>query len=142
MSQATRKSRYDDVYHEIAQYQQIIDSLRAEVSEYKSNLGNILSDNIQYEQVIESLVDEVTEYKSKLGLISSEIAQYKNKLDSVISERAQKKNTELPRQEVYEDKNTHAQTSSGAAQDELILHSLGTDIAKLKKDLESITVEV
>src|SRR3989442_1654178 len=128
MSQATRKSRYDDVYHEIAQYQQIIDSLRAEVSEYKSNLGNILSDNIQYEQVIESLVDEVT--------------QYKNKRDSVISERAQKKNTELPRQEVYEDKNTHAQTSSGAAQDELILHSLGTDIAKLKKDLESITVEV
>src|SRR2546425_500310 len=128
MSQATRKSRYDDVYHEIAQYQQIIDSLRTEVSEYKNKLDNTLSQSTQYQQNIDSL--------------KAEIAQYKNKLDSVISERAQKKNTELPRQEVYEDKNTHAQTSSGAAQDELILHSLGTDIAKLKKDLESITVEV
>src|SRR5437667_176152 len=127
MSQATRKSRYDEVYHEIAQYQQIIDSLRAEIAEYNNRLENTLSDNIQYEQVIESLEEEVTQYKSKL--------------DTVISQRTQK-NTDLPREEEDESKNTPAETLSGVVQNERILHSLSTDIAKLKKDLESIVVEV
>src|SRR2546427_711199 len=128
MSQATRKSRYDDVYHEIAQYQRIIGSLRAEIAEYNNRLENTLSDNIQYEQVIESLSEEVTEYKSKL--------------DTVISEIAEQKNNDLITNETVERKNTRAQASSGGVQDERIFRSLSADIAKLKKDLESIVVEV
>src|SRR5437870_2792480 len=128
MSQTTRKSRYDDVYHEIAQYQQIIGSLRAEIAEYNNRLDNTLSDNIQYQQGIDSL--------------KVEIAQYKSKLDTVISEIAQQKNADLITNEAVECKNTPVQASSGVVQNERILHSLSTDIAKLKKDLESITVEV
>src|SRR5437667_88905 len=128
MSQATRKNRYDDVYYEIAQYQRIIGLLRAEVAEYNNKLENTLSQNTQYQQGIDSL--------------KVEIAQYKSKLDSVISEIAQQKNTDLITNETVERKNTPAQASSGVVQDERILHSLSTDIAKLKKDLESIVVEV
>src|SRR2546422_395644 len=98
MSQATRKSRYDDVYHEIAQYQQIIDSLRAEIAEYKNKLDNTLSQTTKYQQGIDSL--------------KVEIAQYKSKLDTVILQRTQK-NTDLPREEEDESKNTPAEASSG-----------------------------
>ena len=76
MSQETHKDKFDDVFHEIEQYQQIINSLREEMDKYKNNLGNALSQNTQYQQIIDSLKAEISEYKNKLDNIISTSIEY------------------------------------------------------------------
>src|SRR5207245_8779139 len=97
------------------------------VAEYKSNVSSTLSDTVQYQQIIDSLKAEISEYKSKH--------------DTMISEKAQKKNTDLQREETFANDNNLFDTPSYLDdEDERILYSLITDIAKLKRNLESMAV--
>src|SRR5438445_285453 len=129
MYQETLKDKFDALFHEIVQYQQIINSLRAEISEYKSKMGSILPEITRYHQTINSLKKEISEYK--------------NKLDTMISERAQQENIDLLRAEIANYNNDPARVSSyGYIEDERILDLLGSDIARLKQNLDSIIVEV
>ena len=152
MPQGTHKSRSDDILHEIAQYQQIIDSLRAEIHEYKKTLGSISPQITQYQQVIASVKSEIAQYQSKIADITSqntqyqqiidslrvEIYEYQSKPDTVISEQAQHENMDLPGDEIEYNNDSPQTLSHEDTQDEQTLQSLSLHIAKLKRNLESI----
>src|SRR5438876_6435957 len=96
------------------------------MDKYKNNLDNALSQNTQYQQIIDSL--------------KAEISEYKNKLETMISGQAQQKNIDFQREETFENDNNSSGTSPHLDdEDERILHSLSINIAKLKRNLQSIT---
>ena len=152
MPQGTHKNRSDDIFHEIAQYQQIIDSLRAEIYEYKKTLGSISPQIAQYQQVITSVKAEIAQYQSKIADITSqntqyqqiidslraEIYEYQSKSETVISEQPQDKNMDLPSEEIEYNNDSPHTLSHDDIQDEQTLQSLSVHIAKLKRNLESI----
>src|SRR6267143_421052 len=149
MPQGTHKSRSDDILHEIAQYQQIIDSLRAEIYEYKKTLVSISPQIAQYQQVITSVKAEIAQYQSKIADITSqntqsqqiidslraEIYEYKSKLDTVISEQEQHKNIGLPNEEIEYNNESPRTLSHEDIEDEQTLQTLSVHIAKLKRNL-------
>ena len=96
MPQGTHKSRSDDILHEIAQYQQIIDSLRVEIYEYQSKPDTVISEQAQHENMdlprdeIEynndsprTLSHEDIEDEQTLESLSIHIAKLKRNLDLI-----------------------------------------------------------
>src|SRR5437667_12263131 len=81
MSQGTHKDKFGGAFHEIEQYQQIINSLREEISEYNTKLETMISQGPQQKNT-DLLMEEIAKYKSKLGSISSEIVQYQQTINS------------------------------------------------------------
>ena len=152
MPQGTHKSRSDDILHEIVQYQQIIDSLRAEIYEYKKILGSISPQITQYQQVITSVKSEIAQYQSKItditsqntqyqqiiDSLSAEIYEYQSKPDTMISEQAQHENMDLPRDEIEYNNDSPRTLSHEDIEDEQTLESLSIHIAKLKRNLDLI----
>ena len=97
MPQGTHKSRSDDILHEIAQYQQIIDSLRAEIYEYQSKPDTVISEQAQHENMDlpgdeieynndspQTLSHEDTQDEQTLQSLSLHIAKLKRNLESII----------------------------------------------------------
>src|SRR2546425_10892334 len=82
MSQGTHKDKFDGAFHEIAQYQQIINSLREQIAEYNTKLETMISQGPQQKNN-DLLLKEIAKYKSKLGSISSEIVQYQQIINSL-----------------------------------------------------------
>ena len=152
MAQGTHRNRSDDIFHEIVHYQQIIDSLRAEIYEYKKTLGLVSPQIAQYQQVITSVRAEIAEYQSRLANITSqntqyqqiidslraEIYEYKSKLDTVISEQAKYKDIDLPSKEIEYNNDSPSTLPYEDIEDEQTLQSLSVHIAKLKRNLDSI----
>ena len=136
---------------EIIVYQQIINSLRAELSEYKSKLNAIQPEIIQYEQAINSLRAELAEYKHRqpqdttneishyLQMINSlraELAEYKNRMELMVSERNQQNSVDLPQAELREYKNRLSATLPHEVWEEEDISSLRAEISRLKRNLD------
>src|SRR5438128_345929 len=103
----------------------MIDSLRTEIAEQKSRLDAVISERPQQHSV---------------NLLREEIVEYKDKLETIISGQAQQKNIDFQREETLENDNNLSGTSPHLDdEDERTLHSLSIDIAKLKRNLQSIS---
>jgi len=140
--------------NELQSYWQIIDSLRAELIQYKSKLDAMTAERSRQDNV-DLLRQEVIQYKSKLDtmtaersrqdnvdLLRQEVIQYKSKLDTMTAERSRQDNVDLLKREIAEFKNSGPRTlPSGDDVNKRIIHSLGTDIEKLRKNLELVMVE-
>ena len=133
---------------------EVIFSLKAEISQYKSKLNAIIPEITKYQKIIDSLKAEISEYKSKLDMLAfasqqkgsdsvrEEISEYKEKLNKIIPEITHGVIDSL-KAEITEYKNRDAQYTSSnyAASDQQILNSLNNEIAKLKKNLELLSLE-
>ncbi len=113
--------------NELNPYWQIIDSLRAELAQYKSQFDAMIAERAR---------------QNSVDLLREEVAQYKRKFDAMIAERSRQNNVDLPRKEMTEFENSWPRTlPSGDAANKRIIHSLGADIEKLRKNLELVMVE-
>src|SRR5437867_5627232 len=113
--------------NELQSYWQIIDSLRAELIQYKSKLDAMTAERSRQDNV---------------DLLRQEVIQYKSKLDTMTAERSKQDNVDLLKREIAEFKNSVPRTlPSGEDVNKRIIHSLGTDIEKLRKNLELVMVE-
>jgi len=103
--------------------------IKAEVAESKNKPVQTASNELQsYWQIIDSL--------------RAELIQYKSKLDTMTAERSRQDNVDLLKREIAEFKNSGPRTlPSGDDVNKRIIHSLGTDIEKLRKNLELVMVE-
>ena len=114
----------EDPSRDIAVYQQIINSLRAELAEYKSKLNTINPKIMQYEQNINSL--------------RAEIVEYRNRMELMISERNQQSGVDSLRAELAEHSNRVSTTPSRDVPKDEDFSSLGTEISRLKRNLDLI----
>ena len=149
--QKTSDADNHESLNEIVVYQQIINSLRAELAEYKSKLDSIQPEIIQYEQAINSLKSELVEYKYRqpqgatneippyLQMINSlrtELAEYKNKMELMASERNQQSNVDLLRADLREHENRSSATLPHEIWEEDDISSLRAEISRLKRNLD------
>src|SRR2546425_498322 len=105
-------------------YQQIINSLRAELAEYKSKLNTINPKIMQYEQNINSL--------------RAEIVEYRNRMELMVSERNQQSGVDSLRAELAEHRNRVSTTLSRDVPKDEDFSSLGAEISRLKRNLDLI----
>src|SRR2546425_11080574 len=112
---ADNDRQQEDPSREIVVYQQIINSLRAELAEYKSKLNTINPKIMQYEQNINSLraeiveyrnrqpqgmTGEITQYQQTIHSLRAELAEYRNRMELMVSERNQQDGGESVRAEL------------------------------------------
>ena len=121
---ADNDRQQEDPSREIAVYQQIINSLRAELTAYKSKLNTINPKIMQYEQNINSL--------------RAEIVEYRNRMELMISERNQQSGVDSLRAELAEHSNRVSTTPSRDVPKDEDFSSLGTEISRLKRNLDLI----
>jgi len=114
----------EDPSREIVVYQQIINSLRAELAEYKSKLNTINPKIMQYEQNINSL--------------RAEIVEYRNRMELMVSERNQQSGVDSLRAELAEHRNRVSTTLSRDVPKDEDFSSLGAEISRLKRNLDLI----
>src|SRR5438445_2891632 len=92
--------------NEIPQYQQIINSLRAELAGYKNRKHKTPTNEIpQYKQIINTLRAELAEYKNrKQQAPTNEIPQYQQIINSLRAELAEYKNMkqQAPTNEIHQ----------------------------------------
>src|SRR5437867_3700522 len=113
--------------NELEPYWQIIDSLRAELTQYKSKIDTMIAEKAR---------------QSNVDLLRREVIQYKSKLDVMSAERSKQNSIDLPRKEITEFKNSRPRAlPSGDDVNKRIIHSLGADIEKLRKNLELVMFE-
>src|SRR5207249_2948757 len=121
---ADNDRQQEDPSREIAVYQQIINSLRAELTEYKSKLNAINPKIMQYEQNINSL--------------RTEIVEYRNRMELMVSERNQQSGVDSLRAELAEHRNRVSTTLSRDVPKDEDFSSLGAEISRLKRNLDLI----
>src|SRR2546426_181052 len=121
---ADNDRQQEDPSREIAVYQQIINSLRAELTEYKSKLNAINPKIMQYEQNINSL--------------RAEIVEYRNRMELMVSERNQQSGVDSLRAELAEHRNRISTTLSRDVPKDEDFSSLGAEISRLKRNLDLI----
>src|SRR2546427_303724 len=121
---ADNDRQQEDPSREIAVYQQIINSLRAEMAEYKSKLNAINPKIMQYEQNINSL--------------RAEIVEYRNRMELMVSERNQQSGVDSLRAELAEHRNRVSTTLSRDVPKDEDFSSLGAEISRLKRNLDLI----
>jgi len=114
----------EDTSREIVVYQQIINSLRAKLTEYKDKLNAINPKIMQYEQNINSLRAEVVEYR--------------NRMELMVSERNQQSSVDSLRAELAEHRNRVSATRSRDVPKGEDFSSLGAEISRLKRNLDLI----
>src|SRR5438094_10312766 len=73
------------------QYEQNINSLRAEIVEYRNRMELMLSERNQ-QSGVDSLRAELAEYKSKLNTINPKIMQYEQNINSLRAEIVEYRN--------------------------------------------------
>ena len=150
---ADNDRQQEDPSREIAVYQQIINSLRAELAEYKSKLNTINPKIMQYEQNINSLraeiveyrnrqpqgmAGEITQYQQTINSLRSELAEYRNRMELMVSERNQQSGVDSLRAELAEHRNRVSTTLSRDVPKEEDFSSLGAEISRLKRNLDLI----
>ena len=137
--------------NEIPQYQQIINSLRAELAEYKSVVNAIQPEIIQCEEAINSLKAELSDYKSMLdsirpeiiqyqkaiNLLRAELAEYKNGMELMASEKNQRNSFDSQGVKMTEYKNRFSFAPQGVRKEDDI-SSLRAEISRLKRNLDSM----
>ncbi|TLY03647.1 MAG: hypothetical protein E6K87_04575 [Thaumarchaeota archaeon] len=121
---ADNDRQQEDPSREIAVYQQIINSLRAELTAYKSKLNAINPKIMQYEQNINSL--------------RAEIVEYRNRMELMVSERNQQSGVDSLRAELAEHRNRVSTTLSRDVPKDEDFSSLGAEISRLKRNLDLI----
>src|SRR2546422_352090 len=121
---ADNDRQQEDPSREIAVYQQIINSLRAEMAEYKSKFNAINPKIMQYEQNINSL--------------RAEIVEYRNRMELMVSERNQQSGVDSLRAELAEHRNRVSTTLSRDVPKDEDFSSLGAEISRLKRNLDLI----
>jgi predicted RNase H-like nuclease (RuvC/YqgF family) len=105
---------------ELLLYQKVIDSLRAELQEYKYKIEAIQPEIMQYDKIITSLKSELAQhrnekpqamssevllYQQSINSLRIELAEYKNKVEILSAERNQQNSIDVLRAELAEYKN-------------------------------------
>ena len=150
---ADNDRQQEDPSREIAVYQQIINSLRAELAEYKSKLNTINPKIMQYEQNINSLraeiveyrnrqpqgmAGEITQYQQTINSLRAELAEYRNRMELMVSERNQQSGVDSLRAELVEHRNRVSTTLSRDVPKDEDFSSLRAEISRLKRNLDLI----
>ena len=150
---ADNDRQQEDPSREIAVYQQIINSLRAEMAEYKSKFNAINPKIMQYEQNINSLraeiveyrnrqpqgmAGEITQYQQTINSLRAELAEYRNRMVLMVSERNQQSGVDSLRAELAEHRNRVSTTLSRDVPKDEDFSSLGAEISRLKRNLDLI----
>src|SRR5439155_2933413 len=146
----------EDPSRDIAVYQQIINSLRAELAEYKSKLNTINPKIMQYEQNINSLraeiveyrnrqpqgmAGEITQYQQTINSLRAELAEYRNRMELMVSERNQQSGVDSLRAELAEYKSKLNTINPKIMQYEQNINSLRAEIVEYRNRMELMISE-
>jgi len=153
---ADNDRQQEDPSREIAVYQQIINSLRAEMAEYKSKFNAINPKIMQYEQNINSLraeiveyrnrqpqgmAGEITQYQQTINSLRAELAEYRNRMVLMVSERNQQSGVDSLRAELAEYRNRMELMVSERNQQSGV-DSLRAELAEYKSKLNAINPKI
>lgn len=120
-----RNGKSQDIETEIAKSQQLIQSLKDEIGEYKCKVESMQPEIMRYNRIIDSLKSEISGYKSEKRRVWDEMTQNQQLINSL-------------RMELAEYKNKASITNSASSQYGNIVRSLSSEISRLKHNLDSI----
>ena len=107
------------------QYEQNINSLRAEIVEYRNRQP-------------QGMAGEITQYQQTINSLRAELAEYRNRMELMVSERNQQSGVDSLRAELVEHRNRVSTTLSRDVPKDEDFSSLRAEISRLKRNLDLI----